>query len=214
MNTVKYPRTPHLPWSKGMTKDDKMIESLTRLMANEVVVTEKLDGENTTLYSFGIHARSENSLNESHPSRNLLKVLHASIAHDIPEGMRICGENVFAKHSIHYTELTAYFQVFSIWQDDVCYSWTATQDWCDLLGLTPVPHLYRGEWNGAAIMDCYTGESAQGGAQEGYVVRKASSFLQGDFSAYVAKYVRANHVSADRHWRHAPLVPNILKQEG
>jgi hypothetical protein len=47
---VRYPRTPHLPWSPGATDDDERILDASALEGREVVVTEKLDGETTTLY--------------------------------------------------------------------------------------------------------------------------------------------------------------------
>ncbi|MGC5412734.1 RNA ligase family protein, partial [Streptomyces sp. DT225] len=56
-----YPRTPHLPWSPGATSDDVRMTDLAALAGTEVVVTEKLDGENTTLYADGLHARSLDS---------------------------------------------------------------------------------------------------------------------------------------------------------
>ena len=44
---VKYPRTHHLPWSEGMHDDDRMLSS-TKVFENQrVIVTEKMDGENT-----------------------------------------------------------------------------------------------------------------------------------------------------------------------
>ena len=50
-NRAKYPRTPHLPWSSGRTKDDIALDSVQHLEQwKDVVVTEKLDGENTTEY--------------------------------------------------------------------------------------------------------------------------------------------------------------------
>jgi hypothetical protein len=60
MNTmrVKYPRTPHLPWSPGRSEDDIALDSIEHLEHSEdIVVTEKLDGENTTLYHDYLHAR-------------------------------------------------------------------------------------------------------------------------------------------------------------
>ena len=76
----------------------------------EVIVLEKLDGENTSLYKDAIHARSLSS--GHHPSRTWVKTLQGSMGYRIPEGWRICGENVYACHSIHYTALTSYFMSF------------------------------------------------------------------------------------------------------
>src|SRR3954452_15840523 len=94
---IRYPRTPHLPWSPGATEDDERLGGLGGLAGREVVVTEKLDGENTTLYQDGLHARSPDSAH--HPSRAWVKSLHGRISEHIREGFRICGENVFARHS-------------------------------------------------------------------------------------------------------------------
>ena len=46
---TKYPRTMHLPFSEGVTSDDKMIKSLDAFQNCRVIVTEKMDGENTTI---------------------------------------------------------------------------------------------------------------------------------------------------------------------
>ena len=43
---IKYPRTFHLPWSPGATSDDKMLKSIEHFIGKEVVITEKMDGEN------------------------------------------------------------------------------------------------------------------------------------------------------------------------
>ncbi|WP_291307636.1 MULTISPECIES: RNA ligase family protein [unclassified Devosia] len=54
----KYGRTCHLPTSPGATSDDKVMLGLDGLMAGDLVVTEKMDGENTTIHRGGSHARS------------------------------------------------------------------------------------------------------------------------------------------------------------
>jgi RNA ligase len=94
----KYPRTPHLPWSPGASEDDVKLDGCLKFQGREVVVTEKMDGENTSLYRNGLHARSLDS--RHHPSRDWIKAWHGGIAHHIPEGWRLCGENVYARHSI------------------------------------------------------------------------------------------------------------------
>jgi len=91
----KYPRTPHLSFSSGINEDDVKLDRHSIFNNCQVVVTEKLDGENTTLYRDYIHARSLDS--RHHPSRAWVKALQASIGHEIPEGWRICGENLYAR---------------------------------------------------------------------------------------------------------------------
>lgn len=180
-------------------------------------MTEKLDGENTSMYRDHIHARSLDS--KHHPSRTWVKVLHAQIRFDIPQNWRICGENVYALHSIQYRKLDAYFYVFGIYDDrNHCLSWDDTVEYATMLGLPTVPVLYRGPWDEEKIRACWTGEStaSPGDQQEGYVVRVAAAFPydaqdEGEFSKFTAKYVRAGHVVTDQHWLEKPVVPNLLR---
>ncbi|MGF9909723.1 RNA ligase family protein [Brevibacillus porteri] len=207
----KYPRTFHLPWSRSRTDDDKILRTVGHFEGKEVVVTEKLDGENTTLYRNHIHARSLDS--KDHASRHWVKMLHGTISFHIPEGWRICGENVFALHSIYYEHLTSYFYVFSIWnENNECLSWDETVEWAELLGLETAPVLYRGIWKEENVKSCYTKQSVFGGEQEGYVVRVTERFPYEDFKQSAAKFVRKNHVQTDQHWLSKPVVPNGIAQ--
>lgn len=207
---VKYPKTFHLPWSPGTQSEDRILPSIEHFVGKEVVVTEKLDGENTSMYSDHIHARSLDSIH--HPSRTAVKQLHGNICYEIPAGWRVCGENVYAKHSIHYTGLTAYFYVFGIYNNDnICLSWDDTKEVVALLDLECVPVLYRGVWDEEKIKACWTGESVFGGPQEGYVVRCVNQFPYTEFSRNVAKFVRKGHVQTSEFWMNQPVVKNILK---
>lgn len=130
----KYPRTLHLPWSEGLSPDDIRAVDCSHFVGKEVVVTEKVDGECTTMYCDHIHARSIDS--KHHPSRTWVKTLHGSIKHEIPEGFRVCGENVYARHSIEYDNLPSYFLVFGIYSpNNTCLSWDDTKEFASLLGL-------------------------------------------------------------------------------
>src|ERR1035437_10829857 len=100
---VKYPRTPHFDFSPGATSDDKILKSVRHFIGKKIVMTEKKDGECTSILRDSIYARSLDSAD--HESRHWVKSLWATIKSDIPEGWRICGENVYAKHSIFYKDL-------------------------------------------------------------------------------------------------------------
>jgi hypothetical protein len=208
---IKYPRTFHLPYSHGRTSDDKVLASDSHLIGKWVIITEKYDGENTNMYSDYIHARSIDG--RSHPSRDWVKKFHASIAHNIPEGMRICGENVFAKHSIQYDALESYFFGFSIWQDEFCLSWADTMEYFNLLDVKPVKVLYEGIYRGYQTAEAVLNEMDLD-KQEGFVVRLADSFVLADFKNSVAKFVRASHVQTDEHWMLSEIVPNKLLMNG
>lgn len=200
---VSYPRTPHLPWSPGYTADD-LRTGVVALDGREVVVTEKLDGENTTLYRDGLHARSLDS--GHHPSRARVKALHGRVGRLIPEGWRVCGENLYARHSIAYDDLDGHFYAFSVWDGDACLDWDATVAFTRGLGL-PLPRvLYRGAYDERFLRSL----KLDTGRVEGYVVRDAATFTLGEFGERVAKWVRPRHVQTDTHWMHAAVVPNGL----
>lgn len=200
-----YPRTRHLPWSPGASADDLRVTDLSGLRGREVVVTEKLDGENTTLYADGLHARSLDSAH--HPSRTWVKALQARVGHAIPQGWRVCGENMYARHSIAYEDLESWFYGFSVWDGDGrCLDWDRTVGFLRGLGV-PVPRvLWRGEFDERALRAL----RLDLGRQEGYVVRAVEGFGADEFGVRVAKWVRAGHVQTDTHWMHAAVVENGL----
>ncbi|MFE9095983.1 RNA ligase family protein [Streptomyces sp. NPDC007264] len=200
-----YPRTRHLPWSPGATADDLRVTDLSGLRGREVVVTEKLDGENTTLYADGLHARSLDSAH--HPSRTWVKALQARIGHAIPEGWRVCGENMYARHSIAYDALESWFYGFSVWDEGGrCLAWDPTVAFLRGLGV-PVPRvLWRGLFD-ERVLRALRQDPAR---QEGYVVRVVDGFGGEEFGQRVAKWVRAGHVRTDTHWMHAAVVENGL----
>jgi hypothetical protein len=171
------------------------------------------------MYKDHIHARSVSSLH--HPSRAWVKQKHAEIKHDIPDGWRICGENVFAFHSIYYTNLPSYFLVFGIYDNNnFCLSWNETVEWCQILGLTPVPVLHRWIWDegfirtfwkGVGVFPTFVNETMNEPSEaEGYVVRLANGFPYNEFNLNVFKWVRENHVQTDEHWLEKVVVPNKL----
>jgi len=196
---MKYPRTPHLPFSPGAEKDDVLLLDTKHFEGHEVVVTEKMDGENHTLYHNCLHARSLDS--GYHWSRERLKAFHSEIAHLIPEGFRICGENMVAKHSIKYDDLPHFFLGFSVWEGTRCLDWHNTLLWFELIGIQPVPMIWRGIWDESTVKSLINGLDLA--RQEGVVIRRADAFELKDFKNNIAKWVRKNHVQTSDHWMHA-----------
>ncbi len=208
---VKYPRTFHLPWSPGLHDDDRMMPNIDAMVGKEVVIMEKLDGENTTMYCDHIHARSVDS--DNHESRTWAKNLWSSFAFDIPKGWRICAENMFAEHSISYTDLESYLYGFSVWNErNECLSWDESLEWFDLLGITVCPVVYRGNFDRRAIDEATSHITSNPEKHEGYVIRIADSFPMSQFRFVVGKYVRADHIQTVKHWMHGQrVVRNKLK---
>ncbi|GGJ40211.1 RNA ligase family protein [Deinococcus roseus] len=207
MQYTKYPRTPHLPWSQKADADDVILPD-TRIWAGmEVVITEKLDGENTSLYRNYLHARSVD--NRYHPSRDWIKRYHGQIKHLIPQGYRLCGENMYAQHSIVYQDLESYFYLFSVWDEqNRSLTWDETLQWAALLAAPTPRELYRGLWDERLVQ----GLQIDTATTEGYVVRPVQGFSYAEFGSLVGKWVRTNHVQTSEHWMHQAVVPNGLRK--
>jgi hypothetical protein len=213
-----YPSTPYLPWAPGNTEGkskvrggvDVYLKSADHFRGREVVVTAKMDGENATLYRDDYHARSLDG--RHHPSRSWIKGFQAQVGHTIPEGWRVCGENMYAQHSIVYPALPSYYLAFAVFDDaNNCLSWDDTVDFCRERGIEMVPVLWRGQWDEKAIQALWPMAPLYGeGESEGYVVRDANTFPYQDYMLHIAKYVRPNHVQTDSHWMHGPVRANGL----
>jgi len=209
MTRTKYPRTLHHPTSPGVQSDDKIAPDLSAFNGAEVVITEKMDGENTTLYSDGFHARSLDS--GRHPARDWLARFHAERGYLIPPGWRVCGENVYAQHSVRYDDLPAYFLGFSVWDEDgLCQSWDDTMVYLAEWQISPVKELWRGIYSDVAVARVSAALDAD--TTEGWVMRLAGAFPAEAFGRSVVKWVRKGHVQPDaQHWSKAPMTPNGLR---
>lgn len=203
MQKVKYPRTYHLPYSPSVTDDDKTLQDDSQFWNKVVSCSIKMDGENTTVYPNGeYHARSVDGYGKKWQS--WLKQYIETWCHDIPENWRVCGENLYAKHSIGYTfpDKTYLFQVFGIYNEkNECLSIDDELEWCKMLGVRHVPVFYRGYYSKDAILTAFDAYKMYSKNDvEGFVVRVEESFPYFEFSRSTGKYVRAHHVQTDEHW--------------
>lgn len=203
----KYGRTFHLPTSPGVQSDDKVLRDLGPLLsAPEVVFTEKMDGENTTIHSGGCHARSIDS--GYHASRDWVKAFAASISPQLAAGERIVGEYLYARHSVEYAALPSYFLGFAWITEGTVQDWDQTLERFSALGITPVPILHRGRFDDTTVAQVTDALDLK--RQEGFVVRTTAAFPEDQMQSHIAKYVRAGHVQSDTHWMKAEIVRNGL----
>ena len=216
----KYGRTFHLPFTAHKTTDDKIWEEgalLAAFSGKEIVITEKMDGECTSVYHDGtFHARSIDG--RHHPSRNRMVGIAKTLGLQLPANFRICGENLFAQHSIIYNSLPSYFLVFGIYDDkNMCLDWDETKEICEMIGARTVPELFRGEGSvvlarSKELLGSAFPLSLSGVPTEGYVMRTKEGFHYDDQGSCVAKWVRFGHVQTDEHWMHRKICPNGLKE--
>lgn len=202
---MKYPRTPHLPWSPGGTNDDKRLTNADMLIGQEIVITEKLDGGNTCLHNGTTYARSHTEP-ATHPTFNWIKGVHApkTVGN---KNQFFYGENMYGIHSIEYDNLEDYFYLFGVYDHRASFlSWPETEDLARVYGFKTVPVRWRGTLRYPTelhkkLIDLMAEGSVLGDTCEGFVVRKVGLIgYEWSYFGSVAKYVRADHVQTDQHW--------------
>jgi hypothetical protein len=217
---VKYPRTPHLPFSPKRGADDLILADTLQFIGKHVIVTEKVDGESTSIYSDTLHARSPDARDRSQTmrkSREWVRRLHGQMSYEIPviDGVswRICGENMAARHTVAYETLPSFFLVYNIWdENNHALSWKQTEEWCQLLGLSHVPVLYDGLYDEEKIKGLGN-KPSYGDKSEGFVIRIAEGFDYNDFANSVAKYVNADFEIPSDHWTQEEFQANGLSED-
>lgn len=138
----KYNRTLHAQISLGTTSDDrKMPDGYVRAFAdmNDLVMTEKLDGQNNCFNRFGVFARSH-AVQSQLPWDKPLLHRWDLIKNDLGE-LEIFGENLYGEHSIGYKKLESFFYVFAIRSGDQWLSWEEVKFYAALLDFPTVPEI-------------------------------------------------------------------------
>lgn len=201
----KYGRTYHLPWSPGTTSDDKISNDISLLIGNDIVITEKLDGENTGMTNDGVYARSHATFTTSPWSREVRQLHNIKVRGNLSEDEFLFGENLEGIHSIEYTNLKSYFYIFGVRDNNIWVPWSSVEEYSYLLDIPTVPVLFKGivksEEELKELVERLVSEKSElGGEREGIVIRSAGMFHNDDFAENVSKWVRANHVQTDEHW--------------
>lgn len=203
----KYCRSLHAQISLGTTSDDRFmpdgyLKSFSEM--KEVILTEKLDGQNNCFNNKGVFARSHTAPTE-HPWDKPMRERWNLIKNDLND-LEIFGENMYGIHSIAYKDLESYFYVFAIREGDRWLSWEEVKFYAALLDFPVVPQIeikkplseyYNGAGNENRMLENWLKlnlgmnweESVETGGllggfdpitnkpcSEGFVIRDASSF--------------------------------------
>jgi len=214
-----YPQTPHFPFSPGVNPDDLKLADGSALAAMEVVITEKLDGGNCCIKGGQVYARTH-AQPATHASFSVVKQLASELDPDAVEGLEIFGENMYAVHSIEYSNLTSFFYVFAVRRGGDWLAWDEVTSLAERLSLPTVPLVFRGRFAGPQELQANLERWAQepsalsaDSSPEGFVVRCPGPMAGGSFGDCIAKYVRASHIQTDaawkRTWRRAHLGPAL-----
>lgn len=215
MQSVKYGRTYHYPFSPGTTSDDRInFDYWSDLQQIKTVVhTEKLDGENNCLSKWGVFARSHAAPTTS-PWTATLREFWQLVKNDLGE-LEIFLENLYAVHSIRYQQLEHHFYVFAVREAGRWLSWEEVKFYAALLELPTVPVigiestlanrlLFEEKLLNitatAGAFDPIDTATEQPCTLEGIVSRNAAAFDSAAFAHNVFKWVRKGHVKTNEHW--------------
>lgn len=208
---LKYPRTYHLPFSPGVQSDDKIIRDIKPFIGKEVTVTEKADGGCTILSQGEVWSRASGS-----PATEgwfaMVRKWHAWKTATWGPQNDIYGEDLYGRHSIDYgtipEDLT--FRPFNWLQKGKWLSYDDRTAAFRNMGMSPVPLIHRGVFSSEKELKKFLVEEikkpsllgSENPPREGFVIQRVDEFAFEDFADNVCKYVRANHVQSDSHWRY------------
>ena len=239
---IKYPSTGHLPFSPEWDDTRADHRSVEPFLNIPLVCTVKMDGGNCMMVKDDENpVRARNGQHADHESFDRLKQLYweENLYSTIPEHIQVFGENLVAKHSIHYgcdcepacedvgPALDAYFEVFGVYDTryDIWLGWPEVEEWADRLGFPTTPVLrkshddveevpFEREHELYETLEPLARRVVDDG-HEGIVIRSKFPFHFGQFGRRLGKYVRDGHVDPDaEHWSKRELVENRLAESG
>ena len=203
-----FPRIKHMYNSPGRSPDDLRSDKdwFNSFSGKYIIITEKLDGENTGITNISCYARSKiPTLNPW--SVNIRRDIFPFVKDLISDDEIVFGENLYAIHSIKYNHLSSYFHIFAVYNTklEVWYSWSDVEMFAKILDLPTVPVLFKGIINSEKdLMDkinyWMSQPSAYGVEKEGVVMRLTGEIKPEDWNNSIVKYVRANHVQTNKRW--------------
>lgn len=138
----KYCRSLHAQISLGTTSDDRfMPDGYIQYFAamQDLVLTEKLDGQNNCFTKNGVFARSHTNPTQ-HPWDKPMRERWQLIRNDLNE-LEVFGENLYGIHSIAYNQLESYFYVFAVREGEHWLSWEEVKFYAALLDFPTVPEI-------------------------------------------------------------------------
>lgn len=177
-----YPRMPHLVAGRG-THDDVVLgsDAAAGLLAQLVVVEEKLDGANVAVWldegrvtcSLRSGPGAMDRAGQLGPLRAWLAKQDESVRLVLAGGAAVYAEWLLLTHSVAYDRLPAYLVILDLWRDGLGFASVDDRNVvCRAAGLATPPEMWRGVPGRAQRIEELLGPSAFGSEpMEGVVVR-------------------------------------------
>jgi hypothetical protein len=138
----KYGRSLHAQISLGTTSDDRfMPDGYVKAFADmdNLVMTEKLDGQNNCFNKYGVFARSHVGIT-AHPWDKPMRERWELIKNDLGR-IELFGENMYGVHSIGYKNLESYYYMFGARELDHWMSWEEVKFYAEMFDFPTVPEI-------------------------------------------------------------------------
>ena len=220
----RFPHTPHLAWlGEGSPRDDKVLSprEVTALLADDVVVEEKLDGANVGLSlapDSGLRAQNRGQY-LAQPHAGQFARLPAWLAQHfdalravLTPNLILFGEWCAARHSLDYPALPDWFLLFDVYDRSAGRFWSSARRnaLASRAGLVTVPQVLQGKTTVTALWQLVATKPShyRQGPLEGVVIRRESP----EWCEARAKLVRHDFTQAiDTHWRKRAIEWNRLE---
>jgi len=218
----RFPHTPHLAWlGSGTPREDKVLgpADVRALLAEEVVVEEKVDGANLGFsvddegrlhgQNRGSYLDLDDPKGQWKPLRRWLSSRQHALAEALAPDLMLFGEWCYAMHSVRYTRLPDWFLAFDVFDRTAGQFWSAERRNKLARGLCIeiVPPLGVGHFGLDELKKLLGRSSLTEGPAEGLYVRRQ----EGGHLLQRAKLVRPEFAQAiDEHWSKRPLTANQL----
>ena len=153
----------------------------------------------------GVFGRSHAVFTRNPWDREVRQLHKLSVEDELGDGVFLFGENMEGIHSIEYSNLTSYFYIFGVRDNNIWVPWEKVEEYAYLLDIPTVPVLFKGILNSEKelkelVEKLSKEKSSLGGIREGIVARSSGMFHNDDFADNVMKWVRKGHVTTDEHW--------------
>lgn len=219
----RFPHTPHLAWlGEGSPRDDKVLSpsETTALLAENIVVEEKLDGAN-----LGIAVGPDGTLRIQNRGQYLTRPWSGqfarlsswlpshefALAEALGEHLILFGEWCTARHSMDYNALPDWFLAFDVYDRDESRFWSTVRrnELSNRLGVSTVPAIFSGNTNAADLKRMALQERSRfrSGPLEGIIIRREND----EWLEARAKLVHPDFTQAiTEHWTRRGIKWNRL----
>lgn len=221
---IKYPRTKHFHNLGAATRDDLILDKTTIkgfLNPPDVYLEEKIDGANMGLsildYKIIAQNRSHYVNSKYHFQFKLLDQWILDHSADLWEILEdettiLYGEWVYAKHSIHYTELPDYFVAFDLYDKTEGRFYSCKRFEEKLAGTTIkiIPVIKKDLFTEVSQIVDYVKTKSQfyNGPVEDVYLRKCNE----KWLEKRSKIVRHDFLSGNEHWSKGIIERNHIKR--